>query len=219
MIKKILFLLVLALSFISNAQFGINGGVSLLKAFGTPKPYIGFHIGGEIPRDDQVSLFGRVSFYAKQKESTEQLTYVQAIDPNTTPSVMSVTYVNSMNYTIIEGGNRYYIGDGYDSGFGAYGGGTLMMIFNSVKRNYSDYDQSKYALIDPNELPKGSIFNLGVGLGGGVKHTLAGVGTLYLDANFAYLIFSRASNTTASSVNLFTPLLFSFNLGFRKDIY
>lgn len=211
--------MIVMLSFLSNAQFGLTGGVSVLKAFGTPKPYIGFHFGGEVPRDDQVSIFGRISFYAKQKETIPQQTFVQAIDQSTTPYSMTVNYVNSMNYTIIEGGNRYYIGNGYDSGFGAYGGGSLLMIFNTVKRKYDDYDQSKYVLYDPQEMPKGSIINLGFGLGGGIKHTLAGVGTLYLDANFSYLIYSRASNTTAASVSNFSQILFAFNLGFRKDFY
>jgi hypothetical protein len=70
-------------------------------------------------------------------------------------------------------------------------------------------------------MPKGSIFNLGFGLGGGVKYTFAGIGTMYFDANFAYLITSTASNSTASSVvnTLYAPLLFSFNIGFRKDFF
>lgn len=219
MMKYVIMITLGLFSGLSMAQFGLAGGVSVLKAFGTPKPYIGFHLGGEIPRDDQVSLYGRVAFYGKQIDSQENYTYVTAYDPTTNPNMQLVSYKNSFNYTLLEGGTRYYIGDGYDSGFGAYGGGNITVVFNSVKRTYGDYDQSLYAVADT-EFPKGAIFNLGFGLGGGLKHTLAGVGTLYFDANFSYLIMSIASNTTASGgANMYSPLLFSFNLGFRKDFY
>lgn len=219
MIKKIVLVFIGMSAFYSFSQFGISGGVSMLKAFGTPKPYIGFHLGGELPQDDQNSFYGRISFYAKQLSTIENATYVEAINPMTTfPSTMTVPFKNSMNYTIIEGGRRYYIGDGYDSGFGGYGGAKFMAIFNTVKRIYGDYDQTKYRLTST-EFPKGSIFNLGVGFGGGVKYTLAGIGTVYLDIDAAYIIYPIASNSTASGTDLYSPLLFSFNLGFRKDIY
>jgi len=223
MVKKMkrisLFLLAFLMVSKAHSQFGINGGISMLSAFGTPKPYVGLHLGAEIPRDDQVSIYGRFSLYSKQTTDTKEQTYVEAIDVvNTTPSVQTVLYSTSMNYTMIEGGNRFYIGEGYDSGFGAYGGGILLMIFNTVKRDYDEFDESKYR-VSQYEPRKGSIFNLGFGLGGGIKNTVAGVGTFYLDANFSYLILSTASNTTAAMSPFYKPLLFSFNLGFRKDLY
>jgi hypothetical protein len=200
------------------AQFGVSGGMSMLKAFGVPKPYIGMHIGGEIPRDDQVTLFARLSLYARQQEQNKGATIVTATDFTTVPYSQTIGYTSTFNYTIIEGGTRYYIGNGYDSGFGAYGGSTIMLAFNSVKRQYDDYDQAKYEL-PTNELPKGSIFNLGFGLGGGVKNTFPGIGTLYLDLNLAYMILSTASNSTAQNTTLYAPLLFNFSLGFRKEFY
>lgn len=216
--KKIILLLVLLFNtaFIM-AQFGVSGGVSVLKGFSTPKPFVGLHVGGEIPRDDKVSFYGRLSLYGKQMESEGKSLYLTSAD---NMSYTEVKYRNSMNYVILEGGNRYYIGDGYDSGFGAYGGGTFMLVFNSVKRNYDDFDEVKYPL-PSTEIRKGSIFNLAVGLGGGIKHTIAGVGTLYLDASLAYMIMGTASNATASGVvgSLYSPLIFTFGLGFRKDIY
>lgn len=219
--KLILLMLLLLNTAVIFAQFGLSGGVSVLKGFGTPKPFVGIHVGGEIPRDDQVSFYGRLSLYAKQTEAIPSTLTLY------TPDYMSSTqvqYKTSMNYVILEGGNRYYIGNGYDSGFGAYGGGTFMLILNSVKRNYDDFDEVKFPL-PVTEVRKGSIFNLAVGLGGGVKHTLAGVGTFYFDVSLAYMILGTASNTTASSVadgvgqDLYSPLIFTFGLGFRKDIY
>jgi hypothetical protein len=202
----------------ASAQVGLSGGFNILKGFGTPKPYVGMHLGVEIPRDDANSIFGRVSFYGKQREEFKSTTYVTAINPSTNPYSLNVGYQSSMNYTILEGGNRYYIGDGYDSGFGGYGGGSVMLIFNSVKRNYDDYDQTLYTL-PTTELPKGSIFNLGFGLNGGLKYTFAGIGSIYSDASFAYMILGQASNATASNTTLYSNLIFTFNVGFRKELY
>jgi hypothetical protein len=202
----------------ASAQVGLSGGFNILKGFGTPKPYVGMHLGVEIPRDDVNSIFGRVSFYGKQREEFKSTTYVTAINPSTNPYSLNVGYQSSMNYTILEGGNRYYIGDGYDSGFGGYGGGSVMLIFNSVKRNYDDYDQTLYTL-PTTELPKGSIFNLGFGLNGGLKYTFAGIGSIYSDASFAYMILGQASNATASNTTLYSNLIFTFNVGFRKELY
>jgi hypothetical protein len=203
---------------LASAQVGLSGGFNMLKGFGTPKPYVGMHLGVEIPRDDANSIFGRVSFYGKQREEFKSTTYVTAINPSTNPYSLNVGYQSSMNYTILEGGNRYYIGDGYDSGFGGYGGGSVMIIFNSVKRSYDDYDQTLYTL-PTTELPKGSIFNLGFGLNGGLKYTFAGIGSVYGDASFAYMILGQASNATASSTTLYSNLIFTFNIGFRKELY
>jgi hypothetical protein len=222
MVGKIKYLVVVVILLIGStaakAQFGVSGGMSVLKGFGVQKPYIGMHFGGEIPRDDQISLFARLSLYARQQEPGNGLTIVTATDFTTVPYSQTIGYSSTFNYTIIEGGTRYYIGNGYDSGFGAYGGSTVMLAVNAVKRKYDDYDQAKYEL-PANELSKGSIFNLGFGLGGGLKNTFAGIGTVYLDMNLAYMILSTASNSTAQNTSLYAPLLFSFNLGFRKEFY
>ena len=215
--KSIIVAILTLFSGLSLAQFGAAGGISVLKAFGMPKPYVGLHFGGEIPRDDQVSLYGRISLYGKQEDPLINYTNVNAINPLTFPSTQNVTYQNAMNYTIIEGGTRYYIGDGYDSGFGAYGGGNVSALFNTIKRTYGDYDQSKYQL-NTTEMAKGSIFNVGFGLVGGVKNTFAGIGTLYFDAGFSYLILSIPSSNSIPT-NMYTPLLFTFNFGFRKEFY
>jgi hypothetical protein len=213
-------LLVLAMPY--YAQFGLSGGVSILKGFGGPKPYAGLHIIGEVPRDDFVSFMGKISFYGKQRDFVTNTGYVEAVDPTTMPFYENVTYVNTMNYIVLEGGNRFYLGDGYDNGFGAYGGGTLQLVFNTIKReyDYSDIDMSKYQL-PVNETVKGSIFSLGFGLTGGVKYTFAGYGTLYGEGGFSYIFNAQPSNTTASSgaANLYAPLFFTFGVGFRKEFY
>lgn len=221
--KKLILLLCVLFNLITaSAQFGVSGGTSFLKAFGIPKPYIGFHVGVEIPRDDQMSFYGRATFYLKQNLTGTNQAIVQAVDPTNPMQFELINYNQSFNYTVLEGGNRYYLGDGYDSGFGAYGGGKVAIIFNSVKRKYDwgNISEADYSL-PSTELPRGSVFNVGFGLQGGVKHTFAGLGTLYLDADFVYLIMGYPSNSTAQTgaSDMWTPLLFSVNLGFRKDIY
>lgn len=221
--KKIGLLALILLSVISgaSAQFGLSGGVSMLKGFGGPKPYVGLHIAGEMPRDDYVSFFVRAAFYAKQKDLTPNYGYVQGINPAAMPYTQNVTYFNSMNYIVLEGGNRFYIGDGYDNGFGAYGGGTLQAIFNTVKRDYdlTKVDLTKYQLPDGEDL-KGSIFSLAFGLNGGLKYTFPGYGTAYFETGVSYVLNAIPSNNTASGAgDLYSPLMFTFGLGFRKEFY
>jgi hypothetical protein len=221
--KKFVLIAVLLFGLITGAtaQFGLSGGVSLLKGFGGPKPFVGLHIAGEIPRDDYVSFFVRAAFYAKQTDLTPKYSYVQGINPATNPNTLNVTYFNSMNYIVLEGGNRFYIGDGYDNGFGAYGGGTLQAIFNTVKREYvlDTIDMSKYQLPSGEEL-QGSIFNLSFGLNGGLKYTFPGYGTAYFETGVSYVLNAIPSNNTAAGVgDLYSPLMFTFGLGFRKEFY
>ncbi len=221
--KKIIVvtLILLALTTHVKAQFGLSGGLSVLKGFGGPKPFVGLQLTGELPRDDYASFFIRASFYAKQTDLTVNTGYLEAVSPTTNPFTQSVTFTNSMNYTVLEGGNRFYIGDGYDNGFGAYGGGTLQVIFNAVKRKYDfgSIDMSKYQL-PANENLKGTIFGLGFGLNGGLKYSFAGYGTAYFESGFSYVLNAQASNSTASAVgNLFSPLFFTFAIGFRKEFY
>lgn len=217
----VLAFVLIGLSIQVDAQFGISGGMSVLKGFGGPKPYVGLHLTGEIPRDDYVSFFVRASFYAKQTDLTINSGYLEAVSPSIIPYTQNITYTNSMNYTVLEGGNRFYIGDGYDNGFGAYGGGVLQVVFNSVKRkyNYGSVDLSKYQL-PASENSKGTIFGLGFGLNGGLKYSFAGYGTAYFESGFSYILNAQASNSTASGAsNLYSPLLFTFALGFRKEFY
>lgn len=221
--KGFLFLMLLLGSFMANGQVGLSGGVSSLKAFGVPGLYMGMHLGVEIPRDDAVSFYLRATQYLNNKNSSVVTGYATAKDASTVPYYIEVpiTTTDKFNYTVLEGGSRYYIGEGYDSGFGAYGGSNVSIMFNSVKKTeeYGSFDESKYEAPALTEYPKGNIFNIGFGLGGGVKNTFAGIGTLYFDMNFSYLILSIPSNGTAQNTNSYSPLLFNFCLGFRRELY
>jgi len=209
-------------SFSSEAQYGLSGGVSLLKGFGVPKPYVGFSLGGEFPRDNEPSFFIKASFYGKNRldPSLGSTTiYLEALDPNNF-SIASVSGNSFFNYTTINGGMRYYILDGYDTGFALYGGSNVMGVINQAKIKADGFDKSTFRIPATNSL-NGTILNLGIGFSGGAKYTIPEVGTLFFDAEVDYLVFSLPSNQTASDLASFfySPVVFSLTLGFRKDLY
>jgi hypothetical protein len=205
------------MSNVSLSQFAIGGGPALLKAFGVQQPYVGFQVMGEYPIDEQSSYYGKVSFYGKHK-GVSTLVAVNAIDFNTQPSFLEINSRNSFNYTSVEGGRRYYFGNGYDYGFAPYGGTHLMAVFNTAKLLTDDYDKSKYQLNTTES--KGNIFSLAFGLSGGLKNDFAW-GTLYFDASFDYFILLQSTNDVAT--NAFnehgSQLLFTFGLGYKKTIF
>lgn len=217
--KQIVLIGSLLISVFGIAQTGVSGGLTMIKGFGIPKAYPGIHIGIEIPRDDEVSYFGRLTTTLSNFSDEPGLANAEARDVMTSPQVKQVKYDVKMNYTNIEGGTRYYLGNGYDYGWSAYGGSMFMLTINSMKANYQDFDESLYKLQD-GLTEKGRIIALNLGINAGVKNHFS-FGMLYFDMSLAYSLFAIPSNTLASqgSQNLYTPLTFSFNLGFRKDLY
>ena len=135
---------------------------------------------------------------------------------------MTVNGDSYFNYTTIDGGTRYYILDGYDSGFGLYGGSNVIGIVNRAKIKLQDYDHSKYRLPAGTSL-NGTVLSLGVGFNGGAKYTFPGIGSLFLDANVNYLLLMIPSNDVSKIITPYftnnSPLIFTLNFGFRKDFY
>lgn len=219
--KKFLVIIAIALGGTSFAQVGVNAGSSVLVGFGAQRTWAGLHLGLEIPRDDAVSIYGRLGHYFGQPSRTPIATFATANDFTTTPYTITVNGESRMNYTTLEGGTRYYLGDGYDFGWAAYGGSNLLLMFNGVRNRYDEYDQTLYT-IDDAGVQRGTIFSLGFGLGGGLKYSMENVGTFYFDMSLAYVIFGQASNNAAAQQfgdsGLYRPLLFTFNLGYRRDI-
>jgi hypothetical protein len=223
--------LMMLFSFQSISQISINAGTGVLKGFTVPKPFFGFHGGIELPRSNDVTFYGRVGYYFPQTEKNDQKqdlvfsTYVTAVDVNTQPSVLTVDYVTKTNYFTIEGGTRRYIGNDYDNGFSLYGGSNAMLVFNTVKRDYEKYDKTgtyqwePNYVTSPNEQDKGNVLSLAVGLQGGLKYTIPATGTFYFDINGQYAIFGKGNNLTATNSKLLSQLFFTFNVGYRKDLY
>lgn len=217
--------LILFFAFNAQSQVSLNLGLGPLKGFGVPKSFFGFHGGIELPRNNDVTFYLRLGYYLPKKEEQSTTTNVTAIDLTTSPYNLSVSYLTSTNYTTIEGGTRYYLGNDYDNGFSIYGGSNFMLILNSVKRNYEKYDltgqynwENDYVLSESEEV-KGTIISVALGLQGGVKYTFPARGTIYADITGSYALFAKASNNTAANSNLYAPMIFIFNVGFRKDLY
>jgi hypothetical protein len=217
--KRILILLVCVAAYSTSiAQFSINAGTGFLKGFSKPNYFYGLHIGGELPRSNELTIYGRIGYYFPQNEQDSASTFLTANDFNTVPYQVLTKYVASLSHLTIEGGTRYYLGNGYDNGFSGYGGSCFMLMNSSVKRNYDYYDKSKYTL--PNgEESSGSILSILLGLQGGLKYTDPATGTFYMDVTGGYSLLALPSNATAQSTNLYSPLIFNFSVGFRKDFY
>lgn len=224
--KSILFasFLLLIPQFIS-AQISFDGGTGVLKGFGAPKSFTNLHLGIEIPRSTDQSIYGRFSYYFPVTETTNLSTYVTGNNINVNPYNLTVNYDRSTNYTLFEGGSRRYIGNDYDYGFSGYSGTNFMIILNKVKNNYATTDatgqytwENNYSL-SPGEEREGTVLSIAVGLQAGVKYTFPAIGTIYADLSGQYLLLGQASNQTAYSSGLLSNLFFIFNLGFRKDLY
>lgn len=215
---KLLFALFIAAT--SFGQVGISGGLSSLKAFGPNKPWGGFHIGIEVPRDDQASYFFRFTHHFPVKENDSLAISLMPRDINNVPSGMpyypTIGSLPSMNYNIFEFGTRYYLGSGYDFGWAGYGGTNFVLTFNKVRSNPADYDQEIYYIDDVYNY-EGTAFSLGFGLNGGVKYSRPPWGTVYFDISIAYILLYQ-QNTNSMYNSMIRPLTFGFNLGYRKDI-
>ncbi len=196
-----------------------------MKGFGATKGFTNLHLGVEIPRATDQSIYGRFSYYFPVSEPIILSTSVTANNINTNPYNLIVNYDRSTNYSLFEGGTRRYIGNDYDYGFSGYSGSNFMVIVNKVKNNYSKFDASglytwenNYSL-SPGEEREGTVLSIALGLQAGVKYTFPAVGTIYADLSGQYILFGQASNLTAYNSSLLSNLFFIFNVGFRKDLY
>ena len=224
---KIIYLSIFSVFFINSlsyAQMSINAGTSFLKGFSSDKTFFGLNGGIELPRSNDITFYGRIGYYFPKYEDQVNSTVVTAINLTTTPYNLQVNYQSKMSYTTIEGGTRYYLGSDYDNGFSLYGGGNFMLYFNTVKREYETQDATNsYSWKDnyqlsPEETEKGKIVSIAMGLQGGMKYTIPATGTFYFDVGGQYSIFGQA-NSNNFSTDLYSPLFFTINLGFRKDLY
>ena len=222
--KKHLFLIIL-FSFLSHdffSQISANAGLGTLNGFGVKKTFFGLNLGLEYPKSNQTTIFGRIAYYIpRNNEGDSTIAFASAISTTTFPYSLPRNYIVSTGYLTIEGGTRYYLLNGYDNGFSIYGGSTILVSINKIKRNYADWkysnNESDYEMND-----KGTILNLGVGLQGGLKYTFPSIGTLFCDLSGNYLIIRQASNGMVNESTNYpfnSALLFTFNLGFRKDFY
>ena len=110
------------------SQVSINAGTGFLSGFSSEEPgvFVGFHLGGEVPRNNDVTFYGRFSHYLNRRgneyTSPTYLIDFSLHDPITglPPTTINVDSYTLTNMTSIEGGTRYYLGNGFDNGFSIY---------------------------------------------------------------------------------------------------
>ena len=221
--KYLLPLLFLVLSFDLSAQISLNAGIGTLNGFGVKKTFYGVNLGLEYPRSNQSTIYGRIAYYIPRNEDDSTQAYASGISTTTFPYTLQRNYTVSTGYLTVEGGNRFYIINGYDNGFSFYGGSTILLCVNNLKKKFADwdypYDEEKYQNYGES---KGTILNLGVGLQGGLKYTFPSIGTFFCDFSGNYLVIRQASNDMVGESTNYpfeSALLFTFNLGFRKYFY
>ena len=210
-----------------NAQVSLSAGMGSVSGFTNNQSHFGFHAGVELPRNNDVTFYGRLGHYfsRSEEEGTTRTVIIQDLNNVSLPYQLQVNARESFNYTTIEGGTRYYLGNDYDNGFSAYGGTNGMLFFNTVKLDYDKSDitgtyewENDYALPTSDE-DRGLILGIAVGLQGGLKYTIPAIGTAYFDVSGQYSILAQGSNTLANNSDQYSRLFFVFTLGFRKDLY
>ena len=221
--KKYLFFILFVTFLASNlfSQLSLNGGLGTLNGFGVKKTFVGLNLGLEYPRSNQATLYGRISYYIPRNEDDSIQAFFYEI--NNPSSSLQRNYTISTGYLTVEGGNRFYIINGYDNGFSFYGGSTVLLCVNNIKKKFADWDypnnEAEYQYYGDS---KGTILNLGVGLQGGLKYTFPSIGTFFCDFSGNYLVVRKASNDViyeSTNYPFESALLFTFNLGIRKDFY
>ena len=224
--KKYLFFILFVTFLASNlfSQLSLNGGLGTLNGFGVKKTFFGLNLGLEYPKSNQTTIFGRIAYYIpRNNEGDSTKAFASAISTTTFPYSLPRNYIVSTGYLTIEGGTRYYLLNGYDNGFSIYGGSTILVCVNKIKRNYADWNHSfNEANYENYGDTKGTILNLGVGLQGGFKYSFPSIGTFFCDLSGNYLVIRQASNEMVGESTNYpfeSALLFTFNLGFRKDFY
>lgn len=210
-----------------NSQVSLSAGLGSISGFTTDQSHLGFHAGFELPRNNDVTFYGRLGHYfsRSEEEGTTRTVIIQDLNNVSLPYQLQVNARESFNYTTIEGGTRYYLGNDYDNGFSAYGGTNGMLVFNTVKLKYDKTDitgtyewENDYAL-PSNDDDRGLIMGIAVGLQGGVKYTIPAIGTAYFDVSGQYSILAQGNNDVANYTDQYSQLFFVFTLGFRKDLY
>jgi len=220
--KRIIILFSLLSAFTGFSQISVNGGPSMLVGFGAPKPWGGFHVGIDIPKNEDVTFQIQYQYMFKQKSKDFFQGVATAKDGLTIPFNVQVN--PSMDFHLISGGTRYYFINGYDYGFSLYGGGNFSIIFNSIRAKTTAFDEDKYELDEfSSAYERASLINLAAGLSGGMKYSISNVGSIYLDLGLTYMIFSKDNKQGRVlqgmfDVGLYNQLLLNFQIGFRRDI-
>ncbi|MBU2018673.1 MAG: hypothetical protein KJ941_03420 [Bacteroidetes bacterium] len=216
--KKLLISLSLILIFANTAfgQFSATGGTSVFNNFGIGRNLYGIDLGMEYSESDEQSIWGRISLYPAIRNKQLDSIFLEPYDINQN---FKASYIRTRtSYYQFSGGSRFYAGDGYDIGIGAYGGYKFSLILANIKNELDEYDETVYK--DPQAFSQNSkILTLTVGLNGGIKYSFPNVGSVFLEGNLDYGILVQASNGSYIYSEYYrSPLFLSLNIGFRKAL-
>jgi hypothetical protein len=89
---KNIFLLSLTFLFLQtlNAQVSLSAGTGFLRGFQSEKTFFGVHGGFELPRNNDVTIYGRIGQYFAQNEDNSSTTVVTGNDLTTIPYQLQV---------------------------------------------------------------------------------------------------------------------------------
>ena len=212
-------------SLVSMAQMSISGGTGILNGVGTGFKPLGFHLGLELPRSNDLTFYVRGAAFLPSSGADTNYANMTAISLTTVPYTLSVPYQNRSSTYYFEGGTRSYMLNDYDNGFGLYGGSVVGFGINRTKVKYDQFDytntyqwEGKYLPANGSET-KGSIYYLALGIQGGMKYTIPIRGTIYFDITGTYSVLNIANNDIGGSSSTYSRLNFIFNLGYRRDLY
>lgn len=226
MIKRFAVFILILLASQVNAQIIIGGNYDFLIPFGAQKQFHGIQLLIEKPVNERVSYYGNISYFPAQKikGTPEDYNYTIEYPDSTSFGKIPLSSLTQFSTVGVSFGRRNYWLNPIDHGFSLYGGTTINVKFSFVKSRIENFDSSKYTTItpDPSDMTgKGTVFNPGFGLNGGLKYDIRRFGTLYFDVSFEYSILNYPTTAIASSGfrDFGSPLNFYLGFGYKRIIY
>lgn len=209
-------------SIAAQAQIIIGANAAYQIPLGATENFFGAQLLIEKPSNDRNSFVGRVSYYFPRQLTVENAYVADAIVPGISPTSINLDHLTQYSTINIEFGRRAYVINPIDYGFSLYFNSNLIAGFNLIRSRLEEYDRSQYQIYggDVTANGKGSVFNLGLNLNGGMKYDFT-FGTFFFDINFNYNFIQFATNDIARSgyQSFGSPFLFTFGLGYRKLLF
>jgi hypothetical protein len=213
--RYLLVILFFIFGFSIFSQYNIGGGFSTFNSTNSGITRVGAHIYVENPHNEVASFFlrGLATLPVKRFDSLS-LALVQ-FQPGLS-SFKNVGRERSTTYFAIDGGQRRYLYNTYDSGFAIYSNFHLKGVIAIVGQNVDPYDTELYQPNEPS-FDQGTSFLYGFGVDLGFKWQLPYTGAFIFEAGIDS--FQRLSDPTfilGRDIGFFGLTL---NATYRHDIF
>lgn len=197
------------------SQYNVGGGFSTFNSTNSGITRFGGHLYYENPRNEVASFFirGLATLPVRSFDSLS-LALVQ-FQPGLS-SFKNVGREKSTSYFAIDGGQRRYIYNTYDSGFAIYANYHIKGVIAVVREDVEPYDPVLY---QPNEssFDQGTSYLYGFGFGLGFKWQLPSTGSFLFEG--AIDSFQRISDPTFILGREIGFFGLTFNVSYRHDIF